>query len=110
MCSYSHGCCNNVVKLILSVIKSGIKLVNNDDKLLIMKGMKEINFDLYPSKDYQMKWLKLYAESYHDLNDLGPVSNDYVESLYVQVNKFALVGIEKRMVSVRGQLLLIHFK
>lgn len=51
--------------------------------------MTDIDYSYYPSKDYQLKWLREYLTHYG--NDES-VSDDDVYRLYAQVNKFALFG------------------
>lgn len=45
-----------------------------------------IDYTKYPSRDYQLDWLRAYLEEYKE----GNVTDDDVEELYRQVNKFAL--------------------
>ena len=58
-------------------------------------GTDNVNFDLYPSKEYQFKWLDYYLSSY--LKDNGhssskSVDESLINDLYKQVNKFALAS------------------
>lgn len=51
-------------------------------------GIDEVDFSLYPGREFQMKWLNVYLQAY-----LGrSPSDDELERLYVQVNQFALAS------------------
>jgi len=53
--------------------------------------MENIDFSRYPSKDYQLGWLRLFLESYFEFSGREDMVKDKdVETIYVQVNKFAL--------------------
>ncbi|KAM8988405.1 ethanolamine kinase 2 isoform 1-T1 [Ara ararauna] len=56
-------------------------------------GVKEVDYSLYPSKDTQLQWLHSYLQAYKQLTqgDQG-VSEEELEALYVQVNKFSLAS------------------
>lgn len=56
-------------------------------------GMAEPDFGLYPSRDMQMDWLRVYLQAFKlfTKNSEEEVSQRELETLYVQVNKFALV-------------------
>ncbi|NXD66385.1 EKI2 kinase, partial [Eolophus roseicapillus] len=56
-------------------------------------GVKEVDYRLYPSKDTQLQWLRSYLQAYKQLTqgDQG-VSEEELEALYVQVNKFSLAS------------------
>jgi len=49
----------------------------------------ECDFSLYPSKEFQFKWLKVYLQSYLGKED---VSEKEIEDLYREVNKYALLS------------------
>jgi len=49
----------------------------------------ECDFSLYPSKESQFKWLKVYLQSYLGKED---VSEKEIEDLYREVNKYALLS------------------
>lgn len=55
--------------------------------------MAEPDFGLYPSRDMQMDWLRVYLQAFKlfTKNSEEDVSQRELETLYVQVNKFALV-------------------
>ena len=60
-------------------------------------GVDTYNPSLYPSKDFQMRWLKNYLEAWHQLtnqnDNIDKVTlENQVETLYVQVNSFALAA------------------
>ena len=56
-------------------------------------GVEEVNYDLYPDKDYQMKWLQQYLQADFKAKGRSPeqVTDLDVERLYVQANKCACV-------------------
>ncbi|XP_031632931.1 ethanolamine kinase isoform X2 [Contarinia nasturtii] len=54
-------------------------------------GMTDIDYTLYPSKEYQLEWLREYLTHYHK-NDSIVITDEYVHRLYADVNKFALVA------------------
>ena len=56
--------------------------------------MEEIDFTKYPDKTYQMEWLETFLRFYYEQIGRNPkeVTDVDVETLYVQVNKFALVS------------------
>ena len=56
-------------------------------------GLDPQNMDyakLYPDKEFQTKWLRIYLEKFFE-NENREVSSEEVESLYKIVNKFALL-------------------
>lgn len=55
--------------------------------------MKVVDYSNLPDRSYQLRWLRFYLESYFDIQGrIGvKVSDDEVEKLYDQVNKFSLV-------------------
>ncbi|NXW06617.1 EKI2 kinase, partial [Fregetta grallaria] len=59
-------------------------------------GVKEVDYRLYPSKETQLQWLRSYLQAYKQLTrgDQGGtgVSEEELEVLYVQVNKFSLAS------------------
>ncbi|XP_054660301.1 ethanolamine kinase 2 [Grus americana] len=61
-------------------------------------GVKEVDYRLYPSKETQLQWLRSYLQAYKQLtqgNQGGTgtaVSEEELEALYVQVNKFSLAS------------------
>lgn len=51
-------------------------------------GIDEVDFALYPSREFQLRWLEVYLDAY-----LGrPPTEKERERLYVQVNQFALAS------------------
>ncbi|XP_055843001.1 ethanolamine kinase [Episyrphus balteatus] len=52
-------------------------------------GVDEVDYKRYPSKEFQLNWLRTYLESYLGTSQ---VSDEQVETLYVQVNQFALAA------------------
>lgn len=73
-----------------------------------LAGVKEVDYRLYPSKETQLQWLRSYLQAYKQLTqgDRGGtgVSEEELEALYVQVNKFSLVsgGGGKEPASLKG--------
>jgi len=57
--------------------------------------MDEVDFSLYPDRDYQLGWLRTFLElSFtEDGRSASDVTDVDVERLYVQVNKFSLVRL-----------------
>uniref|UniRef100_A0A8C3NNT4 ethanolamine kinase n=1 Tax=Cyanoderma ruficeps TaxID=181631 RepID=A0A8C3NNT4_9PASS len=66
-------------------------------------GVKEVDYGLYPSKETQLQWLHSYLQAYKELTQGRPgdtqgrpgdtqVSQEELETLYVQVNKFSLAS------------------
>jgi len=57
--------------------------------------MDEVDFNLYPDRDYQLGWLRTFLElSFtEDGRSASDVTDVDVERLYVQVNKFSLVRL-----------------
>lgn len=55
-------------------------------------GVNEVNYGLYPTTDLQYDWLRTYLEAYKHFTKKGEVTHKSVETLYVQVNKFALAS------------------
>uniref|UniRef100_A0A8C5GH46 ethanolamine kinase n=1 Tax=Gouania willdenowi TaxID=441366 RepID=A0A8C5GH46_GOUWI len=82
----------------LSTLGSPVVLCHNDllCKNIIhnsKEGMSELDYGLYPSQEMQMDWLKVYLQAYKMFTKKGEdVSPQELETLYVQVNKFALAS------------------
>ncbi|XP_008318709.1 ethanolamine kinase 2 isoform X2 [Cynoglossus semilaevis] len=56
-------------------------------------GMAEPDYGLYPNQEMQMEWLKIYLQAYKLFTkNTEEVSERELETLYVQVNKFALAS------------------
>ncbi|XP_060628987.2 ethanolamine kinase 2 isoform X1 [Anolis sagrei] len=61
-------------------------------------GLNEVDYSLYPSKEVQIQWLRYYLQAYKKLGQedqeerSGIVHEEELESLYVQVNQFALAS------------------
>lgn len=54
-------------------------------------GMDDIDYTLYPSKEYQLEWILEYLTHYHRYDSVV-VTDEYVQKVYADVNKFALVA------------------
>ncbi|XP_053678118.1 ethanolamine kinase [Anopheles nili] len=50
-------------------------------------GIDEIDYNRYPTREFQLRWLREYLSEYS-----GDVSEGTVQSLYVQVNQYALAS------------------
>ncbi|XP_038071190.1 ethanolamine kinase 1-like isoform X3 [Patiria miniata] len=56
-------------------------------------GVEEVDYNLYPNKEFQMKWLQEFLTAQNEANSVEKkVTERDVESLYVIVNKFALAS------------------
>ncbi|XP_042903874.1 ethanolamine kinase 1 [Parasteatoda tepidariorum] len=57
-------------------------------------GVEKFEPTLYPNKEFQVRFLKEYLVAWHQANEwsLDNVTEETVEALYVQVNKFALAA------------------
>nr|XP_002130004.1 ethanolamine kinase 1 isoform X1 [Ciona intestinalis] len=54
-------------------------------------GVEEVDYSLYPDRDFQLKWLRNYLACFRDVA-LTDVPDNDVERLYKQANKFALAS------------------
>lgn len=48
-----------------------------------------IDYTKYPSREFQLEWLKVYLQEFRGSSN---ISDDEIEILYKQVNKFALAS------------------
>ncbi|XP_070569903.1 ethanolamine kinase 1-like [Ptychodera flava] len=56
-------------------------------------GVDVMEFDNYPKKEFQLKWLKKYLSDWYTMSGVNKHVTDMdVEKLYVVVNKFALAA------------------
>ncbi|KAG8438548.1 hypothetical protein GDO86_004929 [Hymenochirus boettgeri] len=56
-------------------------------------GVNEVDYTLYPSRELQLQWLQSYLEAYKEYKGFSAdVTEKEVETLYVQVNQFALAS------------------
>ena len=55
-------------------------------------GVDAVDYSLYPSKEYQQKWLAYYLKTFLNKSDDEDVSEELVESLYEEVEQFSLVS------------------
>ncbi|XP_038236248.1 ethanolamine kinase 2 isoform X2 [Dermochelys coriacea] len=61
-------------------------------------GVNEVDYSLYPSRDTQLQWLRHYLQAYKQLSlenqgsEGGVISDQELETLYVQANQFALAS------------------
>ncbi|ESO97520.1 hypothetical protein LOTGIDRAFT_228190 [Lottia gigantea] len=55
-------------------------------------GIDVVDYDRYPSKEFQLKWLKVYLENWFEAkgHKASDVTSTDIERLYVQVNKCVL--------------------
>ncbi|KAK0068472.1 ethanolamine kinase 1 [Biomphalaria pfeifferi] len=52
-------------------------------------GIDDVNYDLYPERDEQLRWLKYYLEYKYEAEGSPAVTDEDAERLYVQTNKCA---------------------
>ena len=63
--------------------------------------MDEVDYNLYPSREEQLPWLRYYLEAKSKAlkvkgsSDVVTVTDKEVETLYIQVNKCACVSLNK---------------
>ncbi|XP_077994783.1 ethanolamine kinase 1-like [Glandiceps talaboti] len=56
-------------------------------------GVEEVDYSLYPEKEYQKKWLREYLSAYYAMAGINRhVTDKELEKNYVQVNKFCLAS------------------
>ncbi|XP_071947702.1 ethanolamine kinase 1-like isoform X1 [Antedon mediterranea] len=56
-------------------------------------GIDEVDYNLYPGKEYQLKWLREYLTNWNKAKNIdGPITDGQLESFYATVNKFALAS------------------
>ncbi|ESO03956.1 hypothetical protein HELRODRAFT_79532 [Helobdella robusta] len=56
-------------------------------------GMTEVDYNLYPSREFQMKWLTIFLETYNNFHKLNKaITLEDVDVLYKQVSKFSLAS------------------
>ncbi|CAH1394200.1 unnamed protein product, partial [Nezara viridula] len=56
-------------------------------------GVSSVDYSNYPSSDFQHAWLKIYLKEFNSNgNCTAEVTDEEIEELYIQVNKFALVA------------------
>uniref|UniRef100_H3ADH0 ethanolamine kinase n=1 Tax=Latimeria chalumnae TaxID=7897 RepID=H3ADH0_LATCH len=54
-------------------------------------GVSEVDYNLYPSRELQLEWLRFYLQVYKEFTKKrGAVTEEEIETLYIQVNQFAL--------------------
>lgn len=58
----------------------------------IHSGIDEIDYSRYPTKEFQLNWLRCYLETYREDILNNPITEQDVHQLYVQVNAFALAS------------------
>lgn len=63
----------------------------NQISLSVLTGMTDIDYSRYPNKEFQLEWLRVYLANYHTLDE-QLVNDDYINQVYTEVNKFALVA------------------
>ncbi|XP_071840201.1 ethanolamine kinase 1-like [Apostichopus japonicus] len=56
-------------------------------------GVDEVDYNLYPEKEHQLKWIREYLKAWNELNKIAePITDLQVEKLYVLANKFSLAA------------------
>lgn len=53
--------------------------------------MTDIDYTRYPSREFQINWLRVYLTNYHKY-DGKTISDEYIRLVYADVNKFALIS------------------
>uniref|UniRef100_A0A0V0GBQ0 ethanolamine kinase n=1 Tax=Triatoma dimidiata TaxID=72491 RepID=A0A0V0GBQ0_TRIDM len=56
-------------------------------------GVSEVDYSLYPDRDFQYSWIKIYMDEYNKCNNITKelIDSD-INKFYSQINKFALVS------------------
>ncbi|XP_038070917.1 ethanolamine kinase 1-like isoform X2 [Patiria miniata] len=86
------------LKSALTCLEMPIVFCHNDNLLANIifneqKGVEEVDYNLYPKKGFQMKWLREFLTAQNTANGVEEeVTERDVETLYVKVNKFALAS------------------
>lgn len=52
-------------------------------------GVDTVDYTRYPSRDFQLRWLRIYLETFSGKEQISTAD---IEHLYVQVNQFALAA------------------
>ncbi|XP_022082644.1 ethanolamine kinase 1-like [Acanthaster planci] len=56
-------------------------------------GVEEVDYNLYPEKDFQIRWLREFLTTQNKANNIQKeITEKDLETLYVTVNKFALAA------------------
>ncbi|KAK7896151.1 hypothetical protein WMY93_021476 [Mugilogobius chulae] len=56
-------------------------------------GLEKVDYSQYPERSFQLLWLRSYLEAYKEhKGQATDVTDEEVDTLYVQVNKFALAS------------------
>lgn len=56
-------------------------------------GVSDVDYSLYPDRELQGQWLRSYLEAYKEYKGFGSdVTEKEVETLFIQVNQFALAS------------------
>uniref|UniRef100_T1IA39 ethanolamine kinase n=3 Tax=Rhodnius TaxID=13248 RepID=T1IA39_RHOPR len=56
-------------------------------------GVSEVDYSLYPDRDFQFTWIKIYLVEYNQCNNITKEINESdINKFYSQINKFALVS------------------
>lgn len=59
-------------------------------------GVSDVDYSLYPDRELQGQWLRAYLEAYKEYKGFGSeVTEKEVETLFIQVNQFALVSLNR---------------
>ena len=60
---------------------------------VILQGVEEVDYSLYPEKEFQMKWLRKFLTTRNEANGIEKeITKKDLETMYVIVNKFAVVS------------------
>lgn len=67
---------------------------NNSPEIFAFRyvpGMTDTDYKRYPDKTFQLEWIRIYLENYHKSDD-RIIDDKYINEVYIDVNKFALVA------------------
>ncbi|CAO2607139.1 Ethanolamine kinase 1 [Lemmus lemmus] len=72
-------------------------------------GVSDVDYSLYPDRELQGQWLRAYLEAYKEYKGFGSeVTEKEVETLFIQVNQFALVSLNRIIENFLMQLNFHH--
>ena len=77
---------------ICSLWKANVHVCARRSLCFYVAGLNEVDYSHYPDRAFQLQWLRSYLEAYKEhKGSAAAVTDGEVETLYVQVNQFALV-------------------
>lgn len=60
--------------------------------LILNEGMTDYKPELYPDESFQRNWIHNYLDTWHQLNNLGEVTDEDVEKMFHLVDDFSMVN------------------